>query len=197
MEGMTVGTKDDGTETARIAEEAESIRRTRRGDREAFAPLVKRYQGRVYALALRFTGDPHQAEDLCQEAFVRAYRALGGFDTRYPFVNWLLRIATNACRSAVKRRRRTVPLNEATAAAAELPHRRESDEQVAAVKRAIGEALSGLEERKRTAILLLHQSERSYADIADIMELPIGTVKTLIHRARNEIRRVLAGRGLL
>ena len=73
----------------------------------------------------------------------------------------------------------------------------EKEENLATLREGIKEALDRLSERKRTALLLFHQSKRSYADIAEIMDLPIGTVKTAIHRARNEIRQALADRGLL
>ncbi len=197
IESMKVGTSDSGKETARIAEEAGIIRRVRLGDADAFRPLIERYQNRVYGIALRLVRDPHDAEDVCQETFVRAFRALDGFDTRYPFVNWLLRITTNLSRSFLKRRRRTMPLSDGGPVAAASPTPQETEENVAAVKEAIEVGLARLNHTKRTAMLLFHQSQRSYADIAEIMDLPIGTVKTAIHRARSEIRQVLADRGLL
>jgi len=194
---MTVDTEDARKDALRIGEEAELVRRVRLGDREAFRPLVERYQGRVYGIALRILGDPHEAEDVCQEVFVRAYRALSGFDTRFPFSNWLLRIATNLSRTFLRRRRSAASLlGEGPAVeAGESPG--EKEENLASLREGIKEALDRLSERKRTALLLFHQSERSYADIAEIMDLPLGTVKTAIHRARNEIRRALSDRGLL
>jgi RNA polymerase sigma-70 factor (ECF subfamily) len=190
----------EDAQTPRIREEAALIRRVRQGDRDAFRGLVERYQGRVYGLAQRIVGDRHEAEDLCQEVFLRAYRALDRFDTRYPFVNWLLRIASNTSRSALKRRRRPQSLTEgvmATLGTPAEPTPQEAAENVRAVGGALVVALGRLSETKRTALLLFHQSQRSYADIAEIMELPIGTVKTAIHRARTEIRQVLSDRGLL
>ena len=193
-------TERDDSETGRIAEEAAVIRRIRQGDTDGFRALVERYQGRVYGLTFRIVRDVHEAEDLTQETFVRAYRALHRFDTRYPFVNWLLRIATNVSRSALKRRRTVQSLTEAHMAAlgAEAgPSPHEARENLAAVRVALESALGALNETKRAALLLFHQSRRSYADIAEILDIPIGTVKTAIHRARTEIRRSLAARGLM
>ncbi len=194
---MAVRTNEPRENIARISEEASLIRRVRRGDRNAFRPLVERYQGRVYALLLRAVGDAHEAEDLCQEVFVRAYRALGGFDTRYPFENWLLRIATNLARTALKRRRFSLQLLQDGAHLRAGPSEAEHEKRVEELRRSIDQALSGLSRKKRMALLLFHQAKRSYADIAEIMDMPIGTVKTVIHRARNEIRRRLAEKGLL
>lgn len=200
MVGMKVDTERNDNETDRIAAEAVIIRRIRQGDGEAFRALVERYQGRVHGLALRIIRDVHEAEDLTQETFVRAYRALDRFDTRYPFVNWLLRIATNVSRSALKRRRPIHSLTEAhlaglgTEAGASSEEEREN---LAVVRTALDRALGALSETKRAALLLFHQSRRSYADIAEILDMPIGTVKTAIHRARTEIRQALASRGLM
>ena len=181
----------------KIEEEADIIRRVRSGDASSFETLVHRYQGRVLGLARRFLGNVHDAEDACQEAFVRAFNALGGFDTRLPFENWLLRIATNVCRRHASRRRKVVPLGDLPVAAPATAHARETEENVTALRTALAEAMRRLSETKRTALVLLHQAGRSYVQIAEIMDLPLGTVKTAIHRARMEIRAVLAERDLL
>jgi RNA polymerase sigma-70 factor (ECF subfamily) len=194
---MRVDTGSSEPQTDLVAEEGAAIRRVRLGERDAYRSLVERYQGRVYALCVRIIGDRHEAEDACQETFVRAYRALDGFDVRYPFVNWLLRIATNTSRNYVARRRRTVPLPNGGIAAPAERAASEAAENCAALRGAVNAALAGLSEAKRTALLLFHQSRRSYADIAEIMDMPIGTVKTAIHRARAEIRRALGAQGLL
>ena len=88
---------DDGADAA-------CIRAVRAGDREAFAPLVERYQRRVYNLCLRYTGHPEDAADLTQEVFLRAFRGLGRFDLERSFATWLMQIAVNACRDASRRR---------------------------------------------------------------------------------------------
>lgn len=186
-----------GQNQARIAEEAALIRRVRRGDRDSFRPLVERYQSRVFSLLLRLVRDVHDAEDLCQETFVRAYRALSRFDTRYPFENWLLRIATNLARTSLKRRRSFFSLMDDRVALEAKPSQAQQEEALSDLSQFLEEVLASLSPKKRTALLLFHQAKRSYADIAEIMDIPVGTVKTVIHRAREEIRRALTERGFL
>ncbi len=180
-----------------IQEDAEVIRRVRRGDGEAFRCIVQRYQGRVYGFARKMLNNHHDAEDVCQEAFVRAYTYLERFDTRYPFSNWVLTITANLCKRFLKRRRKLHVLPDYGLAAAETPDGSETEENVSVLHREVSKAIAGLSEQKRTALVLLQQSSQSYAEIADIMDVPIGTVKTTIHRARNAIRSHLAAKGLL
>lgn len=182
-----------------MAEEAEVVRRVRQGDTDRFRFLVERYQGRVYGLARRLLGDHHDAEDACQETFVRAFNGLSGFDTRYPFVNWLLTITVNLSRRTIKRRARkrmqALPAQDPGEPEAPKPH--DVQENLKVLQEAVSAALDQLPKRRRKAFLLLQQSQRSYAEIADIMDLPIGTIKTDIHRARQAIHKHLSARHLL
>lgn len=195
---MQVNTEMPRGDAVLIAEEGALILRVLRGERDLFRALVERYERRVYAVALRILGDRHDAEDASQEAFVRAFRALEGFDGRRAFANWLLVIAANVARRHLRRRRRSAPLAEGDAAwtsAAASEH--EHEESAAALRTAVVECLGRLSEPKRRALVLLHRDRRSYAEIAAIMEVPIGTVKTAIHRARAELREMLRARDLM
>lgn len=168
------------------------------GDQSAFAELVDRYHGEVYYLALRQLRQREDAEDLAQEAFLRAYRALTQYDPMRPFGAWLYAITARLCIDAHRRRKvRPVSLTrpeEGTAAEErewEIPDTSEGPE--ARVERQ-DEALrlSALVDRLppdyRLAILLRHSQDLSYEEIAAATGVPLGTVKARIHRARNQLR---------
>ncbi|HAK94230.1 MAG TPA: RNA polymerase subunit sigma-24 [Planctomycetes bacterium] len=195
---MQVDTERPRGDAVLIAEEGALILRVLAGERDLFRALVERYERRVYAVALRILGDRHDAEDASQETFVRAFRSLDGFDARRAFVNWLLAIATNVARRHLQRRRRAMPIVQIDAiCAGAAASEGEGEESAAALRGAVAECLERLSEPKRRALVLLHRDRRSYAEIAAIMDVPIGTVKTAIHRARVELREMLRARDLM
>jgi RNA polymerase sigma-70 factor (ECF subfamily) len=168
------------------------------GDQSAFAELVDRYHGEVYYLALRQLRQREDAEDLAQEAFLRAYRALSQYDPTRPFGAWLYAITARLCIDAHRRRRvRPVSLTrpeEGTAAEErewEIPDKTEGPE-AQAERRDEAIRLSVLVDRLppdyRLAILLRHSQDLSYEEIAAATGVPLGTVKARIHRARNQLR---------
>lgn len=168
------------------------------GDQSAFAELVDRYHGEVYYLALRQLRHREDAEDLAQEAFLRAYRALAQYDPTRPFGAWLYAITARLCIDAHRRRRvRPVSLTrpeEGTAAEErewEIPDPAEGPESLVE-RRDEAHRLSGLIDRLppdyRLAILLRHAQDLSYEEIAEATGVPLGTVKARIHRARNQLR---------
>ena len=155
------------------------------GNGDAFAEIVERYGTRVYNLALRITNDRDAANDCAQEAFIRAYRALAQYDQNLPLQPWLLRIVTNTSLNHVQRwHAHEHPVEE-------MPDRAEpaelQPEAVAIRREELGEvlaAMNALPARYRAALTLRHLHELSYEEIAHTLELPIGTVKTHLHRAR-------------
>jgi len=182
--------------------DAALVARGRGGDVRAFDELVRRHQQTVYRLAYRLLGDREDAGDATQEAFVRAYENLPRFRADGNFRNWLLTIATNHCLSyrRYRRRREMAPLEEVTDArrpdwAAEEPDDpaqvttgRESLDRVKA-------AIAALPERQRAAITLFTLDNLTIAGVARVMRCSQGTVKATIHRARENLRRMLAGEG--
>lgn len=176
------------------------VERCRNGEPGAYALLVDRYRTRIFSLILRMVGNREDAEDLAQEAFVRAFQGLHTFDARQRFSPWLYRIATNHCVSALRRKRLpTLPLTiEGGDDPYELPlpdlstepERRWLDQET---RREIHQAILALPERYRVAILLYHMEELSYEEIAQVMEVPLNTVRTFLHRARAMLRRMLEG----
>lgn len=175
-------------------EEHECVRRAQAGDQEAFARLVDRHQRFVYNLALRVLADPHEAEDLAQEAFVRAWMALPGFRGQARFQTWLYRIVTNLCYNRLPRLRRELAalgeneLDDLPAdAGAEAGSGLEAEQRRAFLYRQIEQ----LPEGQRLLVMLRFQQSLSYEDIARATDLPLGTVKTGLFRARARLRQAL------
>jgi RNA polymerase sigma-70 factor, ECF subfamily len=176
--------------------ETQLIRQARHGDPEAFAALVTLHERFVYNLALRTLGNPEDAADASQEAFVRAWQALPEFRAQSQFRTWLYRIVLNLCLNRVPRLRRQ--LNELThAELAEVPEtlpaadpvaRTEQREQRACLHREIDR----LPEQYRLLIALRYQDDLSYEEIASLVGLPVGTVKTGLFRAKARLREALS-----
>ncbi|HEV8535301.1 MAG TPA: sigma-70 family RNA polymerase sigma factor [Candidatus Limnocylindria bacterium] len=165
------------------------------GHADAYATLVERYGGRVFNIALRITGEAHAANDCAQEAFIRAYRALHQYDPALPFGPWLYRIATNASLNYVQRWR----AHETTVE--ELPDPPEEAEEgpeATAVRREelaeVVAAMAELPAAYRAALTLRHMQQLSYQEVADALGIPLGTVKTHLHRARAALKARLAAR---
>jgi RNA polymerase sigma-70 factor, ECF subfamily len=183
--------------------DAEVIERCQRGEAQPFSFLVKRHQDRVYNLAFRILENADDALDASQETFVRAFSALSRFDRARPFAPWLMQIAANVCIGMLRKRRPgTVFLDALAEDEADTligaksdptdwgdPQRRlERRIREAAVQRAV----LALPEPYRTVVLLRHMEEMGYDEIGAALEIPLGTVKTHLHRARERLRRALA-----
>jgi RNA polymerase sigma-70 factor (ECF subfamily) len=186
-----------------VSDDAALVARTLAGDQSAYAGLVERYQGEVFHLALRYTRVREDAEDLAQEAFLRAFRALASYDPGRPFGAWLYAITARLCIDHHRRRKvRPVSLTrpeEGTAAEErewEIADPSEGPEALL-VHRDEAARLSALIDRLspdyRLAILLRHAEDLSYEEIAEATGVPLGTVKARIHRARNQLRAWIEG----
>lgn len=176
------------------ATETELIKRAQSGDADAFADLVMAHQNFVYNLALRTINDPHEAEDLAQEAFIRAWQALPRFRHKSKFSTWLYRIVINLCYNRLPRLKRELAAVDSEEMV-NLPDEGsigpdsslEADERRAYLHQQI----EALPESYRLIITLRYQQELSYAEIARIADVPLGTVKTIIYRARARLREAL------
>lgn len=178
----------------------ELVRRAQQGDRRAFDLLVLKYQHRVLRLVGRFVRDPDQAFDLAQEAFIKAYRALGNFRGESAFYTWLYRIAVNTAKNQLAAHARegySVSLNsgggdESDESLPEPEALRDyaSPEDMAAsneLEVEIRAAITALPEDLRTALTLREMEGLSYEEIAMVMNCPIGTVRSRIFRAREAV----------
>lgn len=170
------------------------ITRCLQRDEGAMLALVERFRGQVFGLCYRMLGQRQDAEDAAQETFVRVLKNLDRWDPTRDFEPWLLAIAGNRCRTALSNRmKRAAPqvLQDDSVAEAGL------DLQAArGLAEEVQLAMSRLRDEYREAFVLFHEQELSYAEIAEIMNCPVGTVKTWIHRARLEMMQFLRSRGI-
>lgn len=169
------------------------IRLAQAGNTAAFEALVHTHAQLVYNLALRTLGDPHEAEDVAQEVFVRAWRSLPAFRAESALSTWLYRIVTNLCYNRLPGLKQNLAALDPDEEV-ELPDERQEVEGVfisAELKQSLQTAVSHLPHSYRLLITLRHIQNLSYAEIAEITNLPLGTVKTGIHRARQLLREAL------
>ena len=177
----------------------ELVARSIRGDADSFNELILRWERPIYALAYRTIGREEDARDVCQETFLRAFRALPGFRGQAKFSSWLYRIALNLCRDWIRRERRAptalassdVDLMELAATAEPS----ESIEDVVVRKdlaRAVERAMASLPEEQRTAIVLKEYHGLTFQEIADVVGCPLSTVKTRLYQGLTVLRRELA-----
>ena len=199
----------DRPAAAAPGEDAELVERSRRGENAAFARLVEKYQDRVFNTCWRMCGNRTDAEDFTQEAFVRAFQALDRFSGQAQFYTWVFRIAVNLVISALRRRKRgsVLSLDHASGdpdvrrdgatgcragmqiAGGDRPPDEQASrrEEQALVRR----ALEDLEEQQRAIVVLRDLESLDYAEIAEILGVPVGTVKSRLHRARLALAELL------
>lgn len=179
----------------KVDPDRELVERARAGERSAFDLLVARYQRRLLRLVLRLLRDQAEAEDVVQETFLRAYRALPRFRGDAAFYTWLYRIALNGARNAILRRRQRAAPQGVTPAQLPAPVGEvgtpESLLLSKQVMQTVDAAMEALPLELRTAIVLREIEGLSYEEIAQIMECPLGTVRSRIYRAREAIARRL------
>jgi RNA polymerase sigma-70 factor (ECF subfamily) len=171
--------------------EAQLITQAQDGNRDAFAKLVDLYGRRIYYAAYSFLRNVDDAADIVQEVFLRAYKNIGSFDTSRAFYPWLYRIARNLCINTVQKASRkdtALPAEELLSARDGDPAsdllRKEEVEQ-------LREAIERLSDKHREIIKLKTFQECSYAEIADILGIPIGTVMSRLYAARSKLRELL------
>jgi RNA polymerase sigma-70 factor (ECF subfamily) len=184
-----------GAEGEQLPDEVrELVGRILAGDQFAMAALVDRFRGQVFGLCYRMLGHRQDAEDMAQESFVRALRNLASYDTRRDFRPWLLAIAGNRCRSLLSARgHRAIAIDELEQVADPAPDSQSARNLAEEIELALRE----LRPEYRQSFVLFHEQHLSYAEIAESLECPVGTVKTWVHRARRELANHLVRRGVV
>jgi len=172
------------------------VERVQKGDKQAFDLLIGKYQHRIVSLVARYVSDHTEAQDVAQEAFIKAYRAIDRFRGDSAFYTWLYRIAINTAKNWLVARKRRPPSTDIDAADAEqydLESRLkeqgtpENELMREEIKRTVYDTIAELPDDLRTAIMLREMEGMSYEDIAITMDCPIGTVRSRIFRAREAI----------
>jgi RNA polymerase sigma-70 factor, ECF subfamily len=170
------------------------VRRCLTGDQSAMLALVESFHGLVFGLCYRMLGQRQDAEDAAQETFVRVLKNLHRWDPARDFEPWLLAIAGNRCRTALAvRRRRPASESVVELLADDAP----DDHAARQLSEEVHRALAELRAEYRQAFLLFHEQELSYAEIAASLDVPLGTIKTWVHRARKELIEALRLRGAI
>ena len=172
------------------------VTRVQKGDKSAFDLLARKYQHRVAKLIARYVRDRHEVEDVTQEAFIKAYRAIGGFRGESAFYTWLYRIAVNTAKNYLETQGRRPPNTDVEIEGAELsdngaslrdqatPERQMLTDEIGKTVRRV---IEGLPEDLRAAIMFREIEGLSYEEIAQVMECPVGTVRSRIFRAREAL----------
>lgn len=176
------------------------IKQVIKGDQDAYAEVVEMYKDKVFHVCFRMLGNRHEAEDIAQEAFLRAYVNINSFNIELKFSTWLYRIATNLCIDRIRKKKPDYYLDAEVAGTdglnmysqiasdSRLP---EEEVQSLELQETIQREISKLPEKYRSVIVLKYIEELSLNEISEILNLPLGTVKTRIHRGREALRNQL------
>jgi RNA polymerase sigma-70 factor, ECF subfamily len=181
---------------ARFEDEQQLVARAQAGDERAYENLVRRHADRLYAVVFRFLGNGREAEDVTQEAFLRAWRGIGHFKGDSEFFTWLYRIGVNEAKRRIGRRAsapRTTSLNRhPEVEVADWSHAPEADTGRAELEAVLEEAIGELKPAFRAALILRDIEGLSTAEAAEAMELSEAAFKSRLHRARLKVRRTVA-----
>jgi RNA polymerase sigma-70 factor (ECF subfamily) len=172
------------------------VRRFLDGDQSAFETLVERHQGRVYNVCLRILGDPDDARDAAQDTFLTVVRKLGQFRGEAAFTTWLHRITVNACYDELRRKRRRPVLHVAHDPSDDRPAGEPGPASPDHAERVTGSldaaaALARVPQEFRIALVLADVEDMAYEEIARVLDVPVGTVKSRVHRGRLALARAM------
>ncbi len=177
------------------SEETRLVERARRGNAEAFRLLVETYKERLFAFIWRMVRDHHDAEDLTQAAFVRAYEALKTYSDRYAFSTWLFTIAYRLCLNYLRKRKAysgEVEFGWLRAGDEDATQTLANSEEARRLRRVIWNAVDQLKPAQRSAVLLFYREGKSCEEISQVLNIPTVTVKSHLHRARAKLREALS-----
>jgi RNA polymerase sigma-70 factor (ECF subfamily) len=180
--------------------EARLARKALKGDQQAFAEIVGLYQDKLYHMAFRMLGSRQEAEDVVQEAFLRVYRNLDRYDEGMKFSTWIYRIATNLCIDRLRKRKATYSLDaestehEGLDGYAVIPsddRTPESEMLLSETQRIVRQAIDTLPAKYKSVMVLRYLHDLSLQEIGEVLDMPVTTVKTRVHRGREYLRKKL------
>lgn len=166
------------------------VKRFLEGEADAAIGLVDRYQKRLFNVALRMLDNVQDAEDVTQTAFYNAFLKLRSYDPKHRFFSWIYRITVNEALNTLKRRKQVVTLEDIVVATGSAPDRVADEEDQ------VGKALMYLKPDDRAVVVLRHFVAFSYEEIADALEIPVKTVKSRLHEARERLKTVIRNQGI-
>lgn len=180
---------------------ARVIKRVKAGEEQAFAELIDLYQNKVYQICLHMTGNRHDAEDLAQDTFMRAFLNMDAYDPEKRFSSWLYRIATNVSIDRLRKRKPDLYLDADIPAAPgmTLYSRLAADEKLPEdqlihleMRGMVQKGIGRLPPKYRSAIVLKYMEDLTLQEISEVLDIPVATVKTRIHRGREALRVILS-----
>ncbi|ANF98349.1 RNA polymerase sigma factor SigW [Paenibacillus bovis] len=171
-----------------------------KGDQRAFAEIVDLYKDKIFHLGYRMLSNRHEAEDVVQETFLRVYKSLDRYDPKQKFSTWIYRIATNLCIDRLRKRKPSFSLDaelndqDSTDGYALIPgdeRTPESEYLLTETQQLIHQAIDSLPDKYKTVMILRYLQELSLQEISDVMDMPVTTIKTRVHRGREFLRKKL------
>ncbi len=177
------------------SEESRLIARAKRGNADAFRGLVEAYKDRLYAFVWRTVRNHHEAEDVCQAAFIKAYEALPSYSEEYAFSTWLFTIAYRLCLNQVRKRKAVsgeVDFSRMGRDEADAPAAVANTEEAHRLRNLIWSAVERLSMPQKSAVLLFYREGKSCEEIGRVLDMPAVTVKSHLHRARAKLRGTLS-----
>ena len=169
--------------------DVELIRNCQQGDEASFRILVDRYKDRIYTAVYRILGNVQDAEDIAQEVFVAAYRAISSFDVSRKLLPWILKIATNLSIDHLRRKHpQIISLDSPEAAEVQWNEYPLEDVEASELLQLTEQLVTQLPDKYRAAVSLYYTQDLTYNEVADILDIPVGTVKTYLHRAREILK---------
>ena len=178
------------------------IKEYKKNNKKGLGHLYERYNKYVYSIAYNFSGNKEDALDITQEVFISAFKGLKTFDDKYSLLPWIKKITVNKCINFKRSKKELVSLNETLPSGDEFLDSLESSDGVDSVmdckstKVILLSSINNLDSKTRMAILLRHMKNMKYEDIASNMKIPLGTVKTLIHNGRKQLKEDLRQQGV-
>lgn len=185
----------------RLSDE-ELVEAFQQGDSSAFDQLVSRWDRKIQGAIYRMVGSGEESRDLCQEAFLKAYRGLAGFKKEARFSSWLYQIAVNVCRDRMRRQRgKTVVSLDEMSNAGELPFKGTAPSalelmEAGDLSRTVAAAVASLPEEQREVIVLKEYQDLTFLEIAEALDVPVSTVKTRLYRGLTQLRQRLMRQGI-
>ncbi|MFS1514633.1 RNA polymerase sigma factor SigW [Chengkuizengella sp. SCS-71B] len=180
--------------------EIKIIKLAKKGNHQAFSDLVDLYKNKIYHLGYRMLGNKQEAEDITQETFLRVYKSIHKYDAKYKFSTWIFRIGTNLCIDRLRKRKNAFSLDAETIEGEGidgydiLPSEDDSPDQqliISETQRHVREAIDKLPEKYKSVVVLRYLHDLSLQEVGDILNMPVTTVKTRVHRGREYLRKKL------